>query len=108
MIDIVISLLKDENKISNLLIYFVSVIVFIFILKSILKSTKVNPKVFDNIALTICLVYSVLVLGNVLLTENYMRLSYILVAVSAAILQKLLPKFIKWYDRKIDKLSEKM
>jgi hypothetical protein len=108
MIESVISLMKDENKISNLLIYFVSVIVFIFILKSILKSTKVNPKIFDNIALTICLVYCVLVLGNVFLTENYMRLLYILVAVSAVVLQKLLPKFIKWYDKKIDKLSEKM
>ena len=47
-------------------------------------------------------------MANVIITKNNYRLWGVLfVAAGTIILQKYVPKFVKWYDRKVDKLIEK-
>ena len=107
MIDSILSLMKDDNRMSNYSLYFLGLIITLLILKSLLKSKKINPKIFDNIALIISVPFCILFFGNVYFNEKYIRLSYVLVAILGAILQKKIPKFIKWYDDKVDKMMEK-
>ena len=103
-----ISFLKDDANISSLWLYFIAGLIVILILKSLLKSTKIKPKVFDNIILFASIIFLILVLSNVMITENYSRLWNIVIIFVVIILQKVMPKFVKWYDGKIDRFGEKI
>lgn len=46
-------------------------------------------------------------MANVIITKNYYRMWGVLFVAGTIILQKYVPKFVKWYDRKVDKLIEK-
>ena len=107
MIDNFISFLKDGKTISNLWIYFIVFVVFILVLKSLLKSTNIKPKVFDNIALLVCIIFLGLIVGNVIITKDYDRLWNVFFVFAISILQKLIPKFEKWYDNKVDDIIDR-
>jgi hypothetical protein len=103
-----ISFLEDNTKISDLWLYFVAGLIVILILKSLLKSIKIKPKIFDNIILFVYIIFLILVISNIIITENYGRLWNVLFVFIIIILLKVVPKFMKWYDGKIDKFSEKI
>lgn len=46
-------------------------------------------------------------MANVIITKNYYRLGGVLFVAGTIILQKYVPKCVKWNDRKVDKLIEK-
>jgi len=108
MIDNFILFLKDNAKISSLWLFFVGGLIVILILKALLKSTKIKPTVFDNIISYVTILFLILAVSNVIINQNYGRLSNVLFFLIAIILQKVMPKFMKWYDSKIDKLGDKI
>lgn len=107
MIDDFILFTKEDSNISSLCLYFVVVLLVILTLKSLLKSTKIKPKVFDYIILFASILFLILTFSNVIITQNYNRLWNILFIFGIIILQKVLPKFAKWYDGKIDAFCNK-
>lgn len=108
MVENFISFLKDDSTISILCLYFIAGIIVILILKSLLKSTKIKPKVFDSIIFFASILFLIFVVSNATITENYNRLWNIILVFIGIILQQVLPILVKWYDGKIDKLSEKL
>jgi hypothetical protein len=107
MIDNFILFTKEDSNISSLWLYFVGALIVILTLKSLLKSTKIKPKVFDYIILFAAILFLILTFSNVIITQNYKRLWNILFVFVVIILQRLLPKFVKWYDGKIDAFCNK-
>lgn len=107
MIKEFIAVLKDFLKIPNLWVYFGIAIIVILILKSLLKSTKMDPKIFDRTIIGVLVVFLFLTISNSLITEDYNQLWNFLFAFIVVILQKIIPKFIKWYDDKVDRFCEK-
>jgi uncharacterized membrane protein SirB2 len=103
----IISFLKDDTNISSFWVYFVAGSIVILILKSLLKSTKIKPKVFDTLILLASIVFLILAVCNVVITENYHRLWNMIFALVVIIVLNVFPKFLKWYDNKIDKLVKK-
>lgn len=108
MIDNCISVLKDDAKITNLCFcLFIALFILLF-LKAVLKSAKINPVFFNGLILVLLILMFALGLGNVLMTENYSRLWNLVFVAIVIILQNAIPKFVKWYDNKVDKLSGKI
>ena len=108
MIENIISLLKDDTKISNLSLYLIAILLVILILKPLFKSTKVKPVIFDILFWSITILMLISVIGNVMITENYNRLWNMIFVVAIVFFQRIAPKLVKWYDDKVDKLSDKI
>lgn len=107
MTDDFISFLKDDATTLNLSLYFIVGLIILLILKPLLKS-KINPFFFDRLISVITIITLILVVGNIIITKSYNRLWNVVFVVAVIFSQKIVPKIVKWYDNKVDKLSERM
>lgn len=108
MKDRFISFLKNDVEVSVWVWYGILLVVFLVVLKSVLRGTKINPKIFDYSITLTCLLLLLITVAGALLIQNYNRLWTMVFILAVAVLQKVIPKFTKWYDDKVDALSEKL
>jgi len=107
MLDEFITFLKDEDKIPNMSVYVMLGVILLLIFKSVLKSTKIKPQLFENIILGIFILFLILMVSHVILTKKFDHLLTLVIVLAVMILPKIMPKIVKWYDNKIDELVNK-
>lgn len=65
---------------------------FNFSFKTFIKTTKIKPKVFENIFIYWSSIFLIVTVGFFILTENYGRLWNVVFVLIIIILQKVMPK----------------
>lgn len=103
-----LSFLSDEAISDLLWLYFVAVAIVLVFLKSFVQSTILKPIFFDHLIKVVFIVFLMVTVSHVLLTEKYHCLWNMVFALGVLVLEKVIPKFVKWYDSKIDTLVAKL
>jgi len=108
MIDYLFTILKNDAKVSLLMVSMTVALLVILVIKAVFKTTKVKLIIFDTLFWLLIILLLISLFGNVLITKNYESLWNVAFVIVIAVLQKVLPKLVKWYDDKVDKLSERI
>lgn len=94
--------LKDNSNFENLGLHLIVVLLIIAVLKFYFKSSNLNSNYFDYLIKSVVILFCLFIIGNVILNEDYNRLVYLLFASLFFFLVNKFPKFLKWYDNKVD------
>ena len=94
--------LKDEANFRSLWLYLLVVLILFAILKKVLKSKNIL-KFFTYLVKIFAIFICLLIIGNIILNENYSKLIYLIIAFLSTILIINFAKFLKWYDDNVDK-----
>lgn len=102
-----ISFLENEMLFSKIFLIFIGVIIFFLILRFIITRFNIQVRYLDTILFVISLLYLVFSISHVIVTKKYDGLWNIVFIMLVLFLLQILPKFVHWYDKKVDELSEK-
>ncbi len=107
MFDDLLVLLKNQELFEGFLYYFFLITLLILFLFRFLVKSKEGTRFFNISAYLILIIYVSLVLGSAFISNDYSRIwrlgGYFIFFYGIS----TIPKFLKWYDEKIDKWNQK-
>ena len=101
-----IKILKNDDVINYSIIICFSILLILSIMQK--RWISIDISTYKRINYSILIIFLFFLFSNVILTKNYERLWRILYLVIFYLFQYLLPKFIKWYDSKVDRFTDKL
>lgn len=104
MVEKLIEIFKNEELIKTFSQYFFVIFIVLLVLNFFIKN-QLFYKIIRVVLFIALTIFIVLKLGNALTTDNYNGLLNFGFILLFFYLLNFVPKFLKWYDKKVDKLS---